>query len=251
MLIDDPWFYALAIPALLLTGIAKGGFPAGGANLGVPMMSQAIPASMAAGIMLPLLIVMDIVGVWAYRRDWDRRQMRILLPGAVLGIVLAALSFRLLSDAAVKIMVGGIALGFMIWTLLRPRVVARLGPSWKRGTFWSALSGFTSAIAHAGGPPLAVYLLPQMLDRRTLTATTVVFFFVVNLVKIPPYLWNGQFGGPVAMTALALLPCAPIGMMLGIRLNGIVSDRVFYRVCYTLLSVSGVKLLWDGFSGLM
>jgi len=252
MLIDDPWFYVLAIPALILTGIAKGGFPAGGGNLGVPMMSQSIPAAMAAGITLPILITMDVIGVWAYRRDWDRRQMRMLLPGAMIGIVLGTLSFRLLSDAAVKIIVGAIAVGFVAWTLIRPRLVsaAAAGPSLKRGTFWSALSGFTSTVAHAGGPPLAVYLLPQRLDRRVLTATTVVYFFVVNLVKVPPYLWNGQFSGPVALTALALLPCAPVGMLIGIRLNGVLSDKVFYRVIYTVLTLSGLKLLWDGITGI-
>lgn len=252
MPIDDPWFYALAIPALILTGVAKGGFSAGGGNLGVPMMSQAIPAQMAAGITLPILIAMDVIGVWAYRRDWDRAQMRVLLPGALLGIAAGALSFRLLSDGAVKVIVGAIAVGFVGWTLLRARFGRRdgaTGTSVPRGMFWSAVSGFTSTVAHAGGPPLAVYLVPQRLDRRVLTATTVVFFFVVNLAKVPPYLWNGQFAGPVLATALVLLPCAPIGMLIGIRLNGVVSDRLFYRIVYLVLTASGLKLLWDGLTG--
>jgi uncharacterized membrane protein YfcA len=254
-IITDPWFWALAVPAFLLTGISKGGFASGAGNVAVPLMSLVIPAPQAAGIALPVLCAMDISGLRAWWGRWSRDELRIILPGGLLGIAAGAAVFGLMSSEAVKLMVGGIALAFLARSLWQSRygraTPAPATPSRGRGGFWGMVSGFTSTIAHAGGPPLAVYMYPLRLDRATLAATTVVFFAVMNYVKLIPYALLGQLSVTNLLTSLLLLPLAPIGVRLGIWLQSRMSDRVFYRIVYVMLALTGGKLVWDGLAGLL
>lgn len=250
--IAEPWFYALAIPTLLITGISKGGFASGGGNLAVPAMALTIPAGQAAGIVLPILCVMDIVGIWAYRRAWDRRLMLILAPGALAGIVLGALAFGELSDRAVKTLIGAVAVLFTLhaWgkAWLARGLAAADPPGENRPAAFAAslASGFTSTLAHAGGPPLAMYLLPRRYSRALLNATTVMFFAMVNYVKLVPYAWLGQLNVTNLATSALLLPTAPAGVFLGLWLSRRVTDALFYRIVFTLLFLTGLKLLYDG-----
>lgn len=248
-MIDDPLFYLLAVPAVLIAGISKGGFGGGLGVISVPLMTLAVTPQQAAAVMLPLLCLMDVVGVWHYRGKWDGANMRILLPAAIVGIVLGALAFGALNAAAIKLMIGLIALGFTInWAWRRHRSVALrpAAPSVAKGGFWGAVAGFTSFVAHAGGPPVNVYLLPQNLPKTTYQATTVIFFIVVNYVKLVPYTLLGQFHAATLVTSLLLVPLVPLGMGLGIWLHGRAPDRLFYIVCYGFLFLTGAKLAWDG-----
>ncbi|WP_235034908.1 sulfite exporter TauE/SafE family protein [Roseomonas sp. 18066] len=249
LLITDPWFYALAIPALLITGISKGGFASGGGNLSVPAMALLLPAPQAAAISLPVLCAMDIAGLRAWWGRWSRREMLAIIPGGLLGILLGSLAFGAMSDRMTKLMVGVIALVFLarsLWQARRGAAPTAASPSRWRGGFWSTVSGFTSTIAHAGGPPLAVYLYPLRLERAQLAATTVVFFGVVNYVKLVPYALLGQLSATNLLTSLVLLPLAPIGVRLGVWLHGRISDKVFYQLIHVLLAVTGIKLVVDG-----
>lgn len=250
MLITDPLFYALAVPAMLLTGISKGGFASGAGNVAVPFMSLVIPAPQAAGIALPVLCAMDISGLRAWWGRWSRAHLRVLLPGGLLGVVLGTAAFGTLSNDGIKLMVGAITLGFLARGLWLGRPGQTPPPparaSGAKGSFWSAISGFTSTIAHAGGPPLAVYLYPLRMDRATLAATSVVFFAVMNYAKLIPYWFLGQLSAANLLTSLVLLPLAPIGVRLGVWLQARMSDRAFYRAIYAMLAVTGAKLVWDG-----
>jgi uncharacterized membrane protein YfcA len=238
------------VPAFLLTGISKGGFASGAGNVAVPLMALVVPAPQAAGIALPVLCAMDISGLRAWWRRWDTAQLRVILPGGLLGIALGAAAFGLMSDRHVKLMVGLVTLAFLgrtLWLAWRPAASAARGSgSTLAGRFWGAVSGFTSTIAHAGGPPLAVYLYPLRLERGRLTATTVAFFGAMNYVKLIPYAALGQLSAGNLLTSLVLLPLAPVGVRLGVWLQARISDRAFYRAVYALLGATGVKLVWDG-----
>jgi uncharacterized membrane protein YfcA len=253
VLITDPWFYAVAIPVVILTGISKTGFPGVFAGMSVPVLSLVISPVQAAAIMLPVLCIIDLWGLSAYRGVWDRQNMKILITGATVGIAVGGFTFGVLSDDAVKLITGAIAVLFGLNNLFgwarRPRPATQA--SWARGLPWSALSGFTSTIAHAGGPPAYVYLIPQRMERALYVGTTVWFFSYVNWAKLVPYGLLGQLAGANLVTALALTPLVPIGVWLGkVLQTRVKNDVIFYKICYWAMLATGIKLLWDAISHL-
>jgi uncharacterized membrane protein YfcA len=252
-MIADPWFYAAAVPALLIAGVYKGGFGGGLGAMATPLLALAIDPRTAAAVLLPVLCLMDLMGLWAYWGKWHRVNMRIMIPASLIGIAAGALSFRYLDENAIRILIGGIAVVFAgrYWLRRVGREPAPTEPNVAKGGFWSAIAGFTSFVSHAGSPPMSVYLLPQRLPRTTYQATTVVFFAAVNYVKLIPYALLGQFSTANLSTSGALLPLAVAGMALGIWAHNRVSERVFYVIAYALLFIIGVKLLYDGATGLL
>lgn len=245
--LTDPLVYATAIPAILMAGMSKGGLGGGAGALSIPLMALALSPLDAAAILLPLLCLMDLQGLWAYRRDWDRRLMKVLLPAGCLGVVIGGLAAGRLSVAMIEIIIGGIAVVFTLnYWFGRAPPAAAAAPHTLKGWFWSTVGGFTSYLAHAGGPPLQVYLLPLRLDKTVFVATTVVYFAVINFAKIAPYVATGQLNLGNIATSVVLMPFAPMGMWLGLKLHKRISPVLFYRVIYTLTFVAGLKLLWDG-----
>jgi uncharacterized membrane protein YfcA len=245
-------FYPVAAFAILITGISKSGFGGGSGGVAVPLMSMFIAPPEAAGIMLPILCAMDLFGVHAYRGRWSLQHLRVLLPGALVGIALGALAFGALPVNAVRLLLGVIAVTFALnrWLRLSERLAARLereaGPPGRiAGVFCGGLSGFTSTLAHAGGPPFAIWMLPQKLDKTVLVATSVVFFLVVNYAKLVPYAFLGQLSTANLSAALMFSPLAPIGIALGVWLHKRISERLFYAISYSLLFATGLKLIWD------
>jgi uncharacterized membrane protein YfcA len=251
-LINDPLFYAAAVPALLINGISKGGFGSGLGIIAVPLMALTVPASQAAAIMLPILCAMDIAALWAYRGQWSRENMKIMLPGGLAGLLLGALTFRYVSEAGLKLMLGAIAIGFLAQRWLSNASAAKQAvPTKVKGYFWSAMSGYTSTLAHAGGPPMSIYLLPQKMDKALLVGTTVVFFTVMNYIKLVPYTLLGLFDGRNLATSAALMPLGVLGIFCGVWLRKIIPEVLFYRLCYAFLFVTGIKLLYDGVTKLI
>lgn len=248
-MIDDPWFYVTATVAMLIVGISKGGFGGGLGVIGVPLMSLTVSPLTAAAVMLPILCLMDLFSVRTYRRRWDAANLRILIPAALVGIAVAAATFSYVDAIFIKLLVGVIAVSFALdfWLRIsRQRVQGPpKGPDVLRGGFWGGMAGFTSFIAHAAGPPLSVYMLPQRLNRTVFVGTTVIFFTVVNYLKLVPYAWLGQFETGNLLTSLVLAPLAPLGVALGVWLHHRIPDLIFYRICYLLLFLTGLKLLWD------
>ena len=248
----DPVFYFAAIPAVLITGIAKGGF-GGIALMAVPLMSLVISPIQAAGIMLPILILMDAVGVWAFRKEFDPRHLVYLIPAASLGVLLGYLSIGWMSDDLIRILVALIAAWFLV------SAVARRGetdqqdgaPTPISASFWGNVAGYTSFIAHAGGPPFQVYLIPKGLDPRAFAATAVFFFTIVNLIKLPPYILTGQVSMDNFWVSASLFPLAPIGVALGVYLNSRIPRELFFKLLYVGLAAISVKLGYDGLTGLL
>lgn len=250
-IIAEPIFYLVAVPAVILTGIGKGGFGAGLGIVAVPAMALIVPPLQAAGIMLPILCVMDIFGVWAYRRHWDRQLIWTMLPAAAVGIAIGAILAGVVEEAHFRLIIGVIAVAFALdhWLAGRARAEAQR-PNRVKGAFWSGISGFTSFVGHAGGPPVSVYLLPLKLDKTIYVGTTAIFFATVNYIKLAPYAWLGQLDATNLATAAVLFPLAPLGIWLGIWMHRRVSSELFYRLCYIFVFAIGCKLLWDGVGAL-
>lgn len=246
---DNPWFYAAAVPAVLITGISKGGFAGGLGVVAVPLMALVVPPLEAAGILLPILMVMDLIGLWGYRRDFDRRNLRLLLPGALVGVLLGTATAHRVEDHQIRLLVGLIAVSFVLYRWLGPTAAAPQRPGRIAGVFWGAMAGFTSFVAHAGGPPFQVHMLSQRLDQRVYVATSVAFFWAVNLMKLAPYAWLGQLDTGNLATALVLMPLAPVGMLTGMWLLPRIRPDLFYRICYVLVLLVGARLIWDGIAG--
>lgn len=248
-----PAFYVVAVAAILVTGIAKGGFGQGSGGIAVPLMAMFITPQEAAGIMLPILCAMDLFSVHAYRRAWSREHVKILLPGALVGITLGGLAFGLLPVSAIRLLLGLIAVTFALnqWLRFTERIAARVAatrgkPGHVAGAFWGMVSGFTSTLAHAGGPPYAIYMLAQKVDKTLFVGTSAVFFMIVNYVKLVPYYFVGQLNVGNLTAALIFAPLAPLGVWLGVWLHRRISQRAFLNSSYALLLVSGLKLIYDG-----
>ena len=252
-MIDDPWFYAVAIPAVTLFGVSKGGFGPGFGVMSVPLMALIVSPVQAAAILLPILCLMDVFAIWVYRGKWVLPELRILIPASLIGIGIGTVMFEYMSPAIIRLVLGVVAVVFTLnyWfqrstksdpqQTVYPPVV---------GTIAGATAGFTSFIAHAGGPPLNMYLLRRNLNRTEFVGISVVFFAVANYVKLLPYAWLGQLDISNLSTSLVLSPLAPIGVGIGVWLHRRVSDQIFFYFAYTLLFVVGSKLVYDGITGL-
>nr|WP_246316144.1 sulfite exporter TauE/SafE family protein [Tepidicella baoligensis] len=233
----------------MLMGISKSGFGSGFGALAVPMMALAVTVPQAAAIMMPLLLVMDILGMAALRRDVDWRLFRFLVPFALLGTLIGTLLFRWVDPRLVAGLVGLLTLLFLAQRLLfPPRPDAPPPPRWVGGIL-TVTSGFTSFIAHAGGPPLNAYVIPLKLRPVVFTATMAFLFFVVNLSKWVPYAWLGLFDWRNFATSLVLIPFAPLGVWAGVALARRIQPVLFYRMVYLGMFLTGVKLVWDGWFG--
>ena len=244
-MITDPYFYLVSVPAVLLLGVSKSGFGAGFGSLAVPMMALAVTVPQAAAILMPVLLVMDLLGMAAFRRDFDLALLKFILPYGVLGVVIGALSFRALDTHLVAGIVGGFTLLFLAQRLLfPPRAGSRAPPRWL-GAVLTATSGFTSFIAHAGGPPINAYVIPMRLSPVRFAATMAFFFFVINLAKWIPYGWLGLLDMRNMSTSLVLLPVAPLGVWIGVKVARHIQPRLFYRLVYLGMFLTGTKLVWD------
>ena len=253
MPITDLHFYAAALPAVILLGLAKGGF-GGLGMLSLPLMALVIPPLQAAAIMQPILMVQDVVSVWAFRRHFSRRNLKILIPSSFVGVVLAYLVASHVSDAEVKLAVGLISIVFGV-----ARLIIEAGPKAPRATkagalagwFWGLLTGFTSMVAHAGGPPFQIYVMPQRLARDVFIGTGAILFALINWMKVPPYFALGLLTPANVLTSALLFPLAILSTWAGVWLVRRVRGESFYKIIYALLILVGVKLSWDGAQALL
>jgi len=240
--ISDPIFYLAAVPAVTFLGLSKGGF-AGAGLLATPLLALTLPPLQAAAILLPILILQDIISVFVYRHDWDARILKVMLPGAIMGISAAWVLAAHVSDAHVRLVVGIIALGFVLnqW-VGRTRTDLRR-PMVPKGVFWGGVSGFTSMLCQAGGPPFQVYVMPQQLAKLTFVGTMAVFFAALNLIKVVPYFALGQFSTAGPATSVALVPLAVAANFLGIWLVRVTPTALFYKLSYILVFVVSLALI--------
>ncbi|TVS01445.1 MAG: sulfite exporter TauE/SafE family protein [Rhodobacteraceae bacterium] len=237
--------------ATILVGLSKGGLGGAFALMGVPILSLVMPPLQAAALLLPLLLMMDAISLWTWRGWWDHRTLAHLLPGAMLGIAIGGLTAAFTSEALVRLIVGLVALGFVARMVLARSGGAAQGQSHLRGGFWGASAGFTSFVAHAGGPPFQVYVLPLRFDPKVFTGTSVLFFAVVNAVKVIPYAALGQFDRDILLTAAIMLPVAAMATIAGAWVVKRMRAEIFYPFMYAMIVLVGLRLVWDGARALL
>ncbi|PTQ70720.1 sulfite exporter TauE/SafE family protein [Celeribacter persicus] len=248
----DLHFYLFAIPAVLFAGMSKGGFGSAAAFAATPFLALILSPGQAVGLMLPLLMVMDVTAVKMFWRKWDLRVAGVLILGAVPGILIGTLVYGVADPKVFKFLIGVVALGFVAWQLAKS---ARLIHPPKRelgtgaGLFWGAVTGLTSFISHAGGPPAAVYMLSKRMDKTTYQATSVLVFWAVNLMKVIPYAFVGIFTHESLVADLTLIPVAVIGVLVGVWMHHKVPEKLFFGMAYVFLVITGGKLIWEALVG--
>jgi hypothetical protein len=238
--------WAVSALAMLLTGVSKGGFGGMLGGIAVPLMAQVMPPAKAAAVTLPILCLMDLSSVRAYWRRWSSEELKVLLAGALFGVLLGSFAFGLLPEWTIKLGVGGIALAFALhrlWKRNRAEAPRRLG--WVAGVHAGLWAGLTSTLVHAGGPPVLIYLFGRGLSKERFVATVAMFFTVVNAAKLIPYASLHLFSDEVMWLCLVLAPLAPLGVWLGVRLQNRLPERPFFFISILLLCCSGLQLIYD------
>lgn len=241
----DLIFYLVAGSAVILVGLAKGGFAGLGAAA-MPLLALVMDPVAGAGVLLPILMVQDVVSVWAFRKSYDRRTLMITIPGAVVGIFAAWWLASAINADAVRGFVGAIALSFGVYRLLpllgwQPRLSGPV-PEWG-GVVMGGISGFTSQIAHAGGPPFQIWALSRNFPHLVFVGTSSIFFAVINWMKVPAYAALGQFNAQNMTLTAIFLPLAIVSTLAGVKLVKHVSPERFNMIIQLLMIAVGVELI--------
>ena len=243
---DGGYFWVAAVIAAVFVGMGKGGMPVVG-MLSVPVLSLVISPVAAAGLMLPVYVVSDMFGLYAYRAAFDRRVLAIMLPAMTLGVGLGWATASVVPEAMVTVLVGVIGLVFALNLILRRGNASEpLAAAVAPGVFWGAITGFTSFVSHAGGPPYQVYVLPLRLTKTVFAGTSTIAFAYVNAIKLIPYYSLGQLSIAHLTVAVVLMPAAAIAVFVGVRLVKWLPEVLFFKAVTWALLLISVKLIWDG-----
>ena len=244
----DLMFFLIAGPAVMFAGISKGGFGSGAAFAASSVLALVIEPGLALGVMLPMLMLIDVSTLRPYWGKWDKRAAVLLIFGGLPGVALGAALYTVADPDVFRFLIGAISLGFVAWQSARAigwvRAAEHVMPVWA-GALAGVVAGFTSFVSHAGGPPAAVYLLSLRIDKTRFQATTVLVFWAINIAKFIPYAALGMFTIQTGIANLVLAPFALLGAALGVHAHRMVPERLFFGITYVLLSVTGVKLIWD------
>ncbi len=248
-ILANPATITLACLAVIILGMAKGGFSGIGA-LATPLLALALPPAMAAAVLLPVLLVQDVVSVWSFRQSWDRWIVAWMLPGAALGIALASGYSAAVDEKQLLMLLGLITVGFAFYRLWIERggriVAASNSPGWV-GCLLGVGVGVTSQIAHAGGPPFQIWVAPRRLPHATYAGTSSVLFAIINWLKVPSYLALGSLNRATLTASALLFPLAIVSTVIAVRLVRKLDTARFYAIIYWLMVLLGSKLIWDGF----
>ena len=247
-LLADPWTLTLAVIAVIVVGMAKGGFSGLGV-LATPLLALSLPAPVAAAVLMPVLLAQDAVSVWSFRKSWDRWIVAWMLPGAIAGVALGTVLAAVVPEERLLLVLGAITGAFGVYRLWLERggrvVTPSDSPGWV-GMLFGAASGFTSQIAHAGGPPFQMWVTPRRLPHERFVGTSSVFFALINWIKVPSYLALGSLNAQTLAAGAALLPLAIVSTLIAVRLIRRLDSARFYTIIYLLMVALGAKLVWDG-----
>ncbi len=236
--------YLFAAIGVFFFGIAKGGFAGPISMLAIPLMSLVMSPLKAAGILLPLLVLMDIIAIFIFWKKWDVRILKIIIPASIIGIIFGTFTFQYTTENQIRLIVGIITILFVIISVVQKNNLL-LRPTKIKGYFWAGTSGYTSFLIHAGAPPMNFYMLPLKLDKITYIGTATYAYFIINLVKLIPYYYLNLLGPSNLRISFYLIPIAIISVGIGYYLQKIISEKIFFNIIYILLFVSGLKLIYD------
>ncbi len=250
----DLVFFAAAVPSVILMGFSKGGF-SGLGLLALVTLALIMSPLQAAALMLPIMVVQDLVSVWSYRKAWDRRLVTVMLAGSAIGIAFGWLIASWVSESFVRVVVGLIAIVFVLLWWKR-RAISQIEPvpavpTTRASLFWGGVAGYTSFVAHAGGPPFQVHVLPLRLSPERYAGTNTMFFAATNMIKVIPYVALGQITAETVTLSAMLFPLAIVATLAAIRVIRRIDASRFYGIVYGLTGIVGAKLLWDGLRGMI
>lgn len=239
---------SLLVVSAILIGISKGGFGGALGGLSVPLLTLVLPPTQVVAIIMPILCIADFTGLKAYFGKWSRDNLKVMLPGAIAGMVLGVMTFGLFDDRWIGLAIGVISIVFsLIGFSSISSANSAEGARPMRGRLLSALSGYTSFVSHSGGPPVLMYLIPQGMDKLKFIATCNVFFLFVNFVKLVAYSFLGMYSLKTFGMSLLAAPIVVAGVFLGGWLQGKVTPQFFYRIARAGMLVTGVQLVARNF----
>ncbi len=245
MLPDTLAFYLVTAFVILLIGLSKGGLGGAAGGAATPLLALVMPPELAIGLLLPLLILTDVFAVAAHWGHWDKRLLIYLVPASLIGITLATALITSISSEALKTGLAIFVIIFVIYRLFEKRIQAALtyeSRNW-HGILAGSVAGFTSTLAHTGGPPITIYLLLQNIPPRTFIATSAIYFAIINWLKVPYYLYAGILHPQQLIEIVWLLPLIPLGVLIGRWLSVRIDKSTFDRLIIVLLVISAVLLL--------
>ena len=242
-------FWVVAVIASVLTGISKGGVPIVG-TLTVPLLALVISPVAAAGLMLPVYVVSDWFGLYAYRREFDKRILMIACVSMTLGVGIGWATARLIPENWVTVLVGVISVAFALNQLVRKTILAEpKRAEWASGLFWCTIAGFTSFVSHTGGSPYQVWTLPLGMKKAVFAGTSTIAFAYINAVKLVPYYFLGQINLSSLEVALKLAPVAAVAVFAGVWVVKRLPEKLFFQIVTWSLLLIGIELIWKGLRG--
>jgi len=235
--------FFISLIAAWFVGLSKGGLPII-AMLSVPILSLVMSPMTGAILLLPIYIISDLVAVWLYRKHFSMINLKNLIPAGLLGVFIGWATASIVSDQFVALLIGIMGLSFVSYIWFGKRQVKEAKkPTKMGGWIWGTIAGFTSFISHTGGPPFQVYVLPQKLEKLVFAGTATLFFAVINLSKLPPYLALRGYSAEDLTLTLWMVPSALLGTFMGAKLTKILKDRWFFGLVEVGLLLVSVKLI--------
>lgn len=237
-------FIVAALVAFLI-GLSKGGLGGTAGALATPMMALVLPADKVIGLILPILMLADIFAVALHWRRWNRHLIILLLPGAVLGVTIGTVFITNAPTELLRTLLGIIVLLFASYKIFEKRILRTINyePRNWHGLLAGTVTGFSSALAHTGGPPVSIYLLMQRVTPAVFIGTSALFFFILNWIKVPYYFYARLFDFEQLRRIAWILPLVPVGVWTGRWLAYRIDRQTFENIIVALLFVNGLLLV--------
>lgn len=239
-------FYLMAALVAFLIGLSKGGLGGTLGALATPLMALVMPSGRVIGLVLPILMFADVFAVTLHWGNWNRKLILLLLPGSLLGVTIGTFLITNAPTRTLRVLLGVIVLIFVAYKVFEKRIMAFFsyeGRDW-HGLVAGMVTGFSSSLAHIGGPPVSIYLLMEKVTPSVFIATSALFFFILNWIKVPYYIYARQFDAQLMWQIAWLMPLVPLGVWVGKWAANKLDRDTFEKVIVALLGLIGVMLFF-------